>query len=243
MQKLRLCAISQQASVFRHITDTHFPTHKPTHKKDSQHFIMSANELKKSDFTLSDEPFALFTQWLEEAAASEINDPNGTALATVDADGLPNVRMVLLKGFDKRGFVFYTNFESNKGREILSSMKAAMCFHWKSLRRQVRVRGKVEVVSDAESDAYYATRPRHSRLGAWASAQSRPLEARQILVDAVAKLDANYPGDEIPRPSHWSGFRIIPSSIEFWQDGEFRLHDRIEFKRDGGAWMKARLYP
>jgi len=204
---------------------------------------MSAIELKNRDFTLEDEPFALFAHWLDEATASEVNDPNGTALATVDEAGLPNVRMVLLKGFDERGFVFYTNFESNKGREILSSMKAAMCFHWKSLRRQVRVRGQVEVVSEEEANAYYATRPRHSRLGAWASAQSRPLEARQVLVDAVAKLDAEYPGGDIPRPAHWSGFRIVPSSIEFWQDGEFRLHDRIAFQRDGDGWSKTRLYP
>jgi pyridoxamine 5'-phosphate oxidase len=204
---------------------------------------MSIAQLKKSDFTEESDPFSLFAQWLEDATGSEINDPNGTALATVDASGLPNVRMVLLKGFDERGFVFYTNFESQKGREILSSMKAAMCFHWKSLRRQVRIRGEVEVVSSAEADAYYATRPRHSRLGAWASAQSRPLEARQVLVDAVAKLDAQYPGDDIPRPAHWSGFRIVPASIEFWRDGEFRLHDRIEFKRDHDGWTKARLYP
>jgi pyridoxamine 5'-phosphate oxidase len=204
---------------------------------------MSAIQLKKSDFTLSDEPFGLFADWLEEATASEINDPNGMALATVDENGLPNVRMVLLKGFDARGFVFYTNFESQKGREILSSMKSAMCFHWKSLRRQIRVRGDIEVVSDEEADAYYATRPRHSRLGAWASAQSRPLKGRKMLVDAVAELDAKYPGDDIPRPAHWSGFRIVPSSIEFWQDGEFRLHDRIEFTRTGDAWSKSRLYP
>jgi pyridoxamine 5'-phosphate oxidase len=204
---------------------------------------MSAIELKKSDFTLSDEPFALFAEWLDEATASEVNDPNGTALATVDETGLPNVRMVLLKDFDERGFVFYTNFESNKGREILSSMKAAMCFHWKSLRRQVRIRGNVEVVSDAEADDYYATRPRQSRLGAWASAQSRPLAARQVLVDAVSEMNAKYPGDAIPRPAHWSGFRIVPSNIEFWQDGEFRLHDRIEFRHSGSGWTKARLYP
>jgi pyridoxamine 5'-phosphate oxidase len=204
---------------------------------------MSAIELKKSDFTLSDEPFVLFAEWLDEATASEVNDPNGTALATVDETGLPNVRMVLLKDFDERGFVFYTNFESNKGREILSSMKAAMCFHWKSLRRQVRIRGNVEVVSDAEADDYYATRPRQSRLGAWASAQSRPLAARQVLVDAVSEMNAKYPGDAIPRPAHWSGFRIVPSNIEFWQDGEFRLHDRIEFRHSGSGWTKARLYP
>lgn len=204
---------------------------------------MSATVLKNRDFTLENDPFALFAEWLRDATASEINDPNGAALATVDASGLPNVRMVLLKEFDGRGFVFYTNFESQKGREILASMKAAMCFHWKSLRRQVRVRGPVDIVSDAEADAYYATRPRHSRLGAWASAQSRPLESRSVLEKAVANLGAQYPGDGIPRPPHWSGFRIVPSSVEFWHDGEFRLHDRIEFTRNGDSWTKARLYP
>jgi pyridoxamine 5'-phosphate oxidase len=204
---------------------------------------MSTAQLKKSDFTEESDPFSLFAQWLEDATGSEINDPNGTALATVDENGLPDVRMVLLKDFDERGFVFYTNFESQKGREILSSMKAAMCFHWKSLRRQVRIRGAVEVVSDADADAYYATRPRQSRLGAWASAQSRPLESRVVLESAVAEIDAKYPGDDIPRPAHWSGFRIMPLSIEFWQDGEFRLHDRIEFTREGDGWAKARLYP
>jgi pyridoxamine 5'-phosphate oxidase len=243
VQKRWRCSMSHQASVFRHLTNRHIPAHKPTHNKDSQPHIMSATVLRKRDFTSENDPFALFAEWLEEATESELNDPNGTALATVDASGLPNVRMVLLKDFDERGFVFYTNFESRKGSEILSSMKAAMCFHWKSLRRQVRIRGTVEVVSDAEADAYYATRPRHSRLGAWASAQSRPLESRAVLESAVAELDAKYPGDDIPRPAQWSGFRIMPSSIEFWQDGEFRLHDRIEFTRDSDGWTKARLYP
>ena len=204
---------------------------------------MATTELNIDDFTLAGEPYWLFAQWLSDATASELNDPNGMALATVDRDGMPNVRMVLLKGFDEKGFVFYTNFESQKGAEILGSMKAALCFHWKSLRRQVRVRGEVEIVSDEEADAYYATRARHSRLGAWASAQSRPLDLRATLEKAVAELDAKYPGNDIPRPAHWSGFRIMPTSIEFWQDGEFRLHDRIEFTRAGDEWEKARLYP
>jgi pyridoxamine 5'-phosphate oxidase len=197
------------------------------------------------DFTQEKDPFALFGEWLKEATASEINDPNGVALATVDPDGLPNVRMVLLKGLDERGFVFYTNFESAKGREILASRKAAMVFHWKSLRRQVRVRGPVEVVSDAEADAYYQTRPRGSRIGAWASAQSRPLESRFALETAVAKVTAKYAIGDIPRPAHWSGFRIIPTEIEFWKDGAFRLHDRVKFIRGGGndEWETARLYP
>lgn len=206
---------------------------------------MTENGLTTGDFTETSEPFSLFEGWLKEATASEINDPNGVALATVDANGLPDVRMVLLKGFDERGFTFYTNFESQKGQEILGNMKAAMCFHWKSLRRQVRIRGPVEIVSDQEADEYYATRPRGSRIGAWASKQSRPLESRFALEKAVAEYTARYAIGEIPRPAHWSGFRIMPTSIEFWKDGKFRLHDRIEFRRaslDHG-WDKVRMYP
>lgn len=205
---------------------------------------MSDTELTSGDFTSAEEPFRLFAAWLDDAAKSEINDPNGVALATVDSDGLPDVRMVLLKGFDEAGFVFYTNFESAKGREILGSMKAAMCFHWKSLRRQVRVRGPVEIVSDNEADAYFASRPRGSRIGAWASKQSRPLESRFALEKAVAEYTARYAIGEIPRPAYWSGFRIVPKTIEFWHDRPFRLHDRLVFKRGGdGKWEKERLYP
>ncbi|MBY5554471.1 pyridoxamine 5'-phosphate oxidase [Rhizobium leguminosarum] len=206
---------------------------------------MSANELTSGDFTESGEPFKLFAEWLKEAEASEPNDPNAVALATVDEDGLPNVRMVLLKGFDDDGFVFYTNFESQKGREILGQRKAAMCFHWKSLRRQVRLRGPVEIVTDAEADAYFKTRARGSRIGAWASRQSRPLESRFALEKAVAEYTARYAIGEIPRPAHWSGFRIRPTSIEFWKDQKFRLHDRVEFRRPlpEGAWDKVRMYP
>ena len=205
---------------------------------------MSQTELTSGDFTEAAEPFRLFAEWLDDAVKSEPNDPNGVALATVDEDGMPDVRMVLLKGFDEQGFVFYTNFESTKGREILSSMKAAMCFHWKSLRRQVRVRGPVEIVSDAEADAYYATRPRGSRIGAWASKQSRPLESRFALEKAVAEYTARYVIGDIPRPPYWSGFRIKPQTIEFWHDRPFRLHDRIMFSRtDAGVWEKTRLYP
>jgi len=204
---------------------------------------MSATELTEGDFTLAAEPYNLFGEWLADATKSEPNDPNALALATVDADGLPDVRMVLLKGFDRQGFVFYTNFESAKGREILGSMKAAMCFHWKSLRRQVRVRGPVEIVSDAEADAYYATRPRGSRIGAWASKQSRELESRFALEKAVAEYTARYPIGDIPRPAHWSGFRIIPQQIEFWHDRPFRLHDRVVFTRTDDGWEKSRLYP
>jgi pyridoxamine 5'-phosphate oxidase len=206
---------------------------------------MSENELTTSDFTEQNEPFQLFANWLKEAEASEINDPNAVALATVDEDGLPNVRMVLLKGFDQDGFVFYTNFESQKGREVLGQKKAAMCFHWKTLRRQVRLRGPVEVVSSEEADAYFQTRARGSRIGAWASKQSRPLESRFALEKAVAEYTARYAIGEIPRPAHWSGFRIRPLSIEFWKDQKFRLHDRIEFRRSEpqGGWDKVRMYP
>ena len=205
---------------------------------------MADTALTSGDFADSTEPFRLFATWLDDAGRSEPNDPNAVALATVDSSGLPDVRMVLLKGFDDRGFVFYTNFESAKGQEILATMKAAMCFHWKSLRRQVRIRGAVEIVSDEEADAYYDSRPRVSRIGAWASKQSRPLESRFALEKAVAEYTARYAMGHIPRPAYWSGFRIVPRTIEFWHDRPFRLHDRIVFSRaDGDGWEKTRLYP
>lgn len=206
---------------------------------------MSESKLTSGDFTEENEPFTLFGMWLKDAETSEINDPNAVALATVDENGLPNVRMVLLKEFDTRGFVFYTNFESQKGREILGQKKAAMCFHWKSLRRQVRLRGEVEVVSDEEADIYYRSRPLGSRIGAWASKQSRPLESRFALEKAVAEYTARYAFGDVPRPAHWSGFRIRPTSIEFWHDRKFRLHDRIEFRREtvDSPWTKVRMYP
>ncbi|MEM7303719.1 MAG: pyridoxamine 5'-phosphate oxidase [Pseudomonadota bacterium] len=192
----------------------------------------------------SSDPISLFQQWLAEAHNSEVNDPNALSLATVDADGMPNVRMVLLKGVDERGFVFFTNFESAKGTELTGSRKAAMGFHWKSLRRQVRIRGDVEIVSDEEADEYYHSRPRQSRIGAWASQQSRPLESRFALEKAVAKYAAKFGVSEIPRPDYWSGFRVIPRQMEFWKDGAFRLHNRIVFSRlDDGGWGTTRLYP
>lgn len=201
--------------------------------------------LTSGDFTQADEPFALFQDWLDEATASEPNDPNGMALSTVDADGLPNSRMVLLKGHGPDGFVFYTNTESQKGRELLGQPKAALLFHWKSLRRQVRIRGTVALVSEAESDAYFQSRPRDSRIGAWASQQSRPLESRFALEKAVASYALKFGVGEIPRPPYWCGFRITPVQIEFWKDGAFRLHDRVVFRRDSAdaAWTKTRFYP
>jgi pyridoxamine 5'-phosphate oxidase len=201
------------------------------------------NPLTTGDFTEAEEPFALARSWLKEAETSEINDPTAMALATVDQDGLPNVRMVLLKGFDENGFVFYTNTESNKGRELLGQKKAALVLHWKSLRRQIRARGPVTLVSDEEADAYFQSRPRDSRIGAWASQQSRPLESRFALEKAVALNTAKYAVGEVPRPPHWTGFRIAPVSIEFWQDKPFRLHDRVVFSREGEGWRKVRLYP
>ena len=197
------------------------------------------------NFTEADEPLALFAAWFEDATRAEPSDPSAMALATVDADGLPNVRMVLLKGFDARGFVFYTNTQSPKGRELEEAGKAAAVFHWKSLRRQVRVRGPVERVSEAEADAYFVTRPKGSQIGAWASKQSRPLEDRFALEKAVALYTAKYALAPVPRPPEWSGYRIIPLALEFWHDRPFRLHDRVEFRRDdvSAPWVKTRLYP
>ncbi|EJF90514.1 pyridoxamine 5'-phosphate oxidase [Bartonella tamiae] len=207
---------------------------------------MPDETLTRDDFSLENEPLPLFSQWLNDATKTEINDPNAMSLATVDETGLPDVRMVLLKGYDNDGFVFYTNYESQKGREILSSMKAALCFHWKSLRRQIRIRGLVKEVTTEEADAYYQSRPRGSRIGAWASKQSRPLESRFALEKKVAEYTARFSIGKIPRPPYWSGFRIQPLSIEFWHDRSFRLHERIVFTRQDISdelWEKTRLYP
>lgn len=191
------------------------------------------------------EPFALFGDWLADAKNKEPNDANAMSLATVDEDGLPDVRMVLLKGADEDGFVFYTNLESAKGQQLAVNAKAALCFHWKSLRRQVRVRGLVEPVSVEEADEYFASRARDSRIGAWASRQSRPLESKFALEKAVAREAARFGLGKIDRPPHWSGFRICPLSIEFWRDRPFRLHDRLTFARtnSGSPWTANRLYP
>jgi pyridoxamine 5'-phosphate oxidase len=195
------------------------------------------------DLTKTADPMALFSEWFAAASAAEPNDPDAMALATVGDDGAPDVRMVLLKGADAGGFVFYTNMESSKGRQIAVSSNGALAFYWKSLGRQVRVRGRVEPVSDAEADAYFATRARDSRIGAWASQQSRPLESADALEKAVASYSAKYPGDDVPRPPHWSGYRLVPNAIEFWEQRPFRLHRRRLFTRDGTGWKETRLYP
>ena len=207
--------------------------------------IQHPNGLTAGDFTEAGEPLRLFSAWFEEAKRSEPADANAMTLATVDADGLPNARMVLLKGFDEGGFVFYTNVDSPKGRELSATPKAAVVFHWKSLNRQVRLRGLVSRVADAEADAYFATRARLAQIGAWASKQSTPLESRMAFEKAVAREMARYAVGTVPRPPYWSGYRLVPLTMEFWQDRPYRLHDRIEFRRaePGAPWRKTRLYP
>ena len=202
------------------------------------------------DFSAAEDPFALFHDWMAEAEKSEINDPNAMSVATVDQSGLPNARTLLLKGVDdessaERGFVFYTNFESAKGQELLATPKAALLFHWKSLERQVRIRGAVSLASHEEADAYYATRPELSRIGAWASQQSRPLSSRDVFEAKIQHYEQKFADGVIPRPAYWSGFRVVPSEIEFWAARPFRLHDRIVFRRDAphDSWHKTRLYP
>jgi pyridoxamine 5'-phosphate oxidase len=192
---------------------------------------------------MADDPHLLFDAWYAEARQSEINDSNAMALATADASGQPAVRMVLLKGHDQRGFVFYTNRESRKATALAENAKAALLFHWKSLRRQVRIEGAVTLASDAESDAYFASRGRDSQLGAWASEQSRPLDARVTFEARFAETEARFAGQDVPRPPHWGGYRVVPDRIEFWQDRAHRLHERRLFVRDGVGWEEGLLYP
>jgi pyridoxamine 5'-phosphate oxidase len=190
------------------------------------------------------DPFALFGTWFADAKAAEPIDPNAMALATVDADGQPSVRMVLLKDYDERGFVFYTNLESRKGRALATNPVAALLFYWKALGRQIRIEGPTEPVAAAEADEYYSSRPRGSRIGAWASVQSRPLESRSALKAQVKAVEDQYPGDTpIPRPPHWSGTRIIPQRIEFWHEGQYRLHSRVVFTRTATGWDRTMLNP
>lgn len=191
----------------------------------------------------STDPYQIFAKWMDEAQASEINDPNAMSLATADKDGHPNVRMVLLKGWDEQGFVFYTNLESAKGTELAQNPHAALCLHWKSLRRQVRAKGPAQPVSAQEADAYFASRARSSQIGAWASQQSRPMEGRFVLEKAIAEQTLHFGIGTVPRPPHWSGFRICPVTLEFWQDRPFRLHERKVFTKDCDGWTESTLFP
>ena len=201
--------------------------------------------LTGGDFAEADEPLRLFAAWFSEAKRAEPVNPEAMTLATVDGHGMPNARMVLLKGFDEHGFVFYTNVDSVKGHELADAPKAALAFYWKSLQRQVRVRGSVEPVSAEEADLYFATRSRMAQIGAWASKQSAALESRMAFEKAVARYTAKFAIGPVPRPPHWSGYRVMPQTIEFWQERPFRLHDRIAFTRSSVAapWSKTRLYP
>lgn len=215
----------------------------PTREEYAAHYAaaLAAN----SDETIfeREEPVGLFLDWFEDAKRAEPNDANAMALSTVDADGAPDSRMVLLKDVDARGFTFYSNRESAKGLDLAAHPRAALLFHWKSLRRQVRVRGAVEPVSEAEADAYFASRARESRIGAWASDQSRPLDSRETLETAVERETARFENRDVPRPERWTGWRVVPDSVEFWRDRPFRLHDRLRFDRSGADWARTRLWP
>ncbi len=215
----------------------------PTREEYAEHYAaaLAAN----GDETIFDraEPIGLFVEWLADATRTEPNDPNAMTLATIDADGAPDARIVLLKDVDARGFTFYSNRESAKGLDLAAHPRAALLFHWKSLRRQVRVRGEIEPVSATEADAYFASRARESRIGAWASDQSRPLDSRAALEAAVVRETERFADQDVPRPARWTGWRVVPHSVEFWRDRPFRLHDRLRFDRIGVDWAKTRLWP
>jgi len=212
----------------------------PKSPGDAQYAEQQESRLNWLDMT---DPFLLFEQWYAEARETEPTDTHAMSVATVDEAGLPDVRIVLLKGVDERGFVFYTNSESAKGTQLQKNSKAALCFHWKSQNRQIRIRGAVDRVSEAESDAYFASRVRGSQVGAWASDQSREVADKETLLAGVREMEARFEGRDIPRPPHWFGWRVAPQFIEFWQNGAYRVHDRIQFEQIKGGWTKRRLFP
>lgn len=234
--------VAMRLAIGGHMTNAAIP---PSPSREEYARDYAAALAANGDETIFDraEPIGLFVEWLEQAKGHEPNDANAMSLSTVDADGAPDSRMVLLKDVDGRGFTFYSNRESAKGLELAAVPRAALLFHWKSLRRQVRVRGAVEPVSAEEADAYFASRARESRIGAWASDQSRPLASREALEAAVARETARFEGVDVPRPERWTGWRVIPEAVEFWRDRPFRLHDRLLFKRDGDGWSRTRLQP
>ena len=215
----------------------------PTREEYAEHYAAALAANGDESIFERAEPVGLFVEWLADARTTEPNDANAMTLATVDATGLPDARIVLLKDVDERGFTFYSNRESAKGEALAAHPAAALLFHWKSLRRQVRVRGAVEPVSQAEADAYFASRARESRIGAWASDQSRPLDSRETLERAVTRETARFADGDVPRPERWTGWRVVPDSVEFWRDRPFRLHDRLRFDRTGADWTKTRLWP